>query len=147
MTTLELNHTVVLVEDDEIDALAVERSFKRELPDIRLLRAVDGVEALKVLRDLTADGAVRNYLALIDLNMPRMGGVELLRAIREDPQLRSTIAFVHTTSKDERDIAMVYRLNVAGYLVKSVDEDSTRALTALIREYFNSVCFPPIQAG
>ncbi|MEM7519316.1 MAG: response regulator, partial [Planctomycetota bacterium] len=128
-------------------ALAVERSFARELPDVQLERAVDGVEALRILRGFQEEEAARNCLVLIDLNMPRMGGVELLRAIRGDEKLRATVAFVHTTSKDERDVAMVYRLNVAGYLVKSIDGDSSRAVSALIREYFRNVCFPPPKAG
>lgn len=87
------------------------------------------------------------FVVLLDLNMPRMTGIEFLREVRMDPKLRSTIVFVLTTSNDEQDRRASYDLNVAGYLVKDdVGPDYARVLE-LLERYSNTVTFPPERSG
>ena len=135
---------ILLVEDDEIDAEAVRRAFHRLRIANPIHEARNGLEALARLRG--TDGAPpleRPYLVLLDLNMPRMNGIEFLHAIRSDPELAHSIVFVLTTSDDDRDKLRAYDKNVAGYLVKSkVGEDFTN-LVSLIDHFWRYVEFPP----
>lgn len=112
---------ILLVDDDDIDVMNVQRAFKRNNILNPLYIARDGLEALEMLR---ADGAVavpkERRLVLLDLNMPRMNGLEFLRELREDPELRYLTVIVLTTSDDERDKVEAYNLNVAGYIIKPV---------------------------
>ncbi|XXT25511.1 response regulator [Sorangium sp. So ce429] len=92
----------------------------------------DGVEALALLGGNQVPAKRR--LVLLDLLMPRMNGIELLRQVRADPALKSTPVVVLTSSMDERDKAEAYRLNVAGYLLKPVDSAPfAEVMDALIR--------------
>lgn len=112
---------VLLVDDDEIDIKNVQRAFKRHNITNPLYIARDGVEALQILQGKTECQLPHSrLLLLIDLNMPRMNGLELLRAIRSDKRLRRLPAVVLTTSDDEQDKVEAYNLNVAGYIVKPV---------------------------
>ncbi len=136
--------TIVLVEDDDIDAMAIQRAFPRSLPDVSLERAADGLEGLETIRRVSAASEGR-LLVLLDLNMPKMSGLELLTELRRDPALAATLAFVLTTSNDSRDLAAAYEHNVAGYIVKSFDGSSTNEVAQLIRSYLALVAFPGIE--
>ena len=95
---------ILLVDDDAVDVMTVQRAFKRNNILNPLYIASDGREALAILRgegDVTIPGERR--LILLDLNMPRMNGLEFLRELREDPDLRALTVVVLTTSGDERD--------------------------------------------
>jgi len=109
---------VLLVEDDTIDAMTVQRAFR----DLKLAnpvqRVVGGEEALAHLRDPAHD---EPCLILLDLNMPKMNGIELLAAAKADPVLRRIPIVVLTTSRDMRDIVECFRLSAAGYVIKPVD--------------------------
>jgi CheY-like chemotaxis protein len=109
---------IMLVEDDEVDVMNVERAFKKNNIDYPLHYASNGREALEMLRT----GAVpdERRLVLLDLNMPQMNGIEFLRELRADPDLKSTVVVVLTTSSEERDKVDAYELNVAGYILKPV---------------------------
>ena len=109
---------IFLVEDDEVDVMNVKRAFAQNNIRNPLFIAHDGVEALEKLRS----GEIPNErrVVLLDLNMPRMNGIEFLREVRNDPALCSTTVVVLTTSKNEQDRIAAYNLNVAGYLVKPV---------------------------
>jgi CheY-like chemotaxis protein len=112
--------TVLLVEDNEVDREAVQRAFTKHKIANPIVPVVDGVEALEVL--LGTGGRVplaRPYLILLDINLPRMNGLDLLRQIRADPRLHDSIVFVLTTSKSDEDRVASYGFNVAGYMVKS----------------------------
>lgn len=135
--------TVLLVEDDDVDAMAVARAFSRDQPEFRLVRASDGLEGLEMLRQLSRE-ATGPLVVLIDLNMPRMSGIELLAAIRGDKAISSAVAFVLTTSNDERDVASAYQHNVAGYIRKSMDSESMQQLAHLMGEYVQRVTFPKL---
>ena len=113
--------SILLVEDDEVDIMNVERAFKRINLTNPLLIARDGEEALAMLRNPeNLLGLAAPSLTLLDINMPRMNGIEFLQAIRQDANLRSMTVVVLTTSNEERDVVAAYQLNVAGYIVKPV---------------------------
>jgi CheY-like chemotaxis protein len=112
--------TFLLLEDDEVDIQAMRRTFHRMRLANPLLVARDGIEGLAILRgqgDLPA--LDRPYIVLLDLSMPRMGGIEFLEALRADPVLTGTVVFVLTTSAEEGDRVAAYQRHVAGYIVKS----------------------------
>lgn len=108
--------TILLVEDDDIDAMAVQRGFDKHKIANQIVRAKDGLEALELIR---SEGIERPYLVLLDLNMPRMNGFEFLEQVRVDDELKKTTIFVLTSSKEEEDVLKAYDLHVAGYFVKS----------------------------
>ncbi len=109
---------ILLVDDDEIDVMNVRRAFEKGKIQDPLFHAGDGIEALEMLRG----GAIprERRLVLLDLNMPRMNGIEFLRELRADPELHRTAVVVLTTSRAERDRIDAYGFHVAGYLVKPV---------------------------
>jgi CheY-like chemotaxis protein len=131
---------ILLVEDDEVDVMNVRRAFERNRIANPLFVATDGVEALGMLRS----GAVppQRRIILLDLNMPRMSGIELLRELRQDPDLQYTPVVVLTTSNDERDKIEAYNLNVAGYLLKPVTFVNFVELMAALNKYWTLVELP-----
>lgn len=134
---------ILLVEDDEVDAMAVIRGFKSSKIANTIVHARDGVEALAVLRGDIPEKSISNpYVILLDLNMPRMDGFEFLDELRKDPQLKETIVFVLTTSKADEDRARSYRHHVAGYIVKSNAGKDFLNLIHMIDHYWRIVEIP-----
>ena len=109
---------LLLIEDDEIDVLTFRRSLKELHIINELYVACDGEEALNLLR---TPERVTPCLIVLDLNMPRMTGVEFLRIVKADQKFRQIPVVILTTSKDERDKIESFNLGVAGYMVKPVD--------------------------
>jgi CheY-like chemotaxis protein len=131
---------ILLVEDDEVDVMNVQRAFKKNNILNPLFVAGNGIEALKMLR---GDEIPKNCrIVLLDLNMPKMNGIEFLKELRSDPQLRSLPVVVLTTSRDERDRVEAYNLNVAGYLVKPVSFTDFADLMAMLNKYWTLVELP-----
>lgn len=135
---------ILLVEDDEIEAEAIRRSFRKyHLPNT-ITVAADGLAALELLNGTAMGGSIfRPNLILLDLNMPRMSGLEFLDVLRQDPLLRRNIVFVLTTSNREEDKVAAYDRQVAGYLVKSQLGDDFVGLTQLLDTYWQVIEFPP----
>lgn len=107
--------TILLIEDDDVDALGVERSFARRSIANNIVRAKDGLEGLEMLQS----GQIKApYIILLDLQMPRMNGLEFLSQVRKDSNLNSSVIFVLTTSRAEADILASYENHIAGYFVK-----------------------------
>jgi CheY-like chemotaxis protein len=134
MTDLKLLH-ILLVDDDEVDVMNVQRAFKKNNILNPLFVASDGIQALEMLREPTLIPRERR-LVLLDLNMPRMNGLELLRALREDPALRTITVVVLTTSDDDRDKVEAYNLNVAGYILKPVTFTAFVEAMATLNKYW-----------
>ncbi len=109
---------VLLVEDDSVDAMTVRRAFKDLKLGNKLAHSANGQEAMHYLHDPENE---EPCVILLDLNMPRMDGIEFLEAIKEDPHLRRIPVIVLTTSNEERDVVESFQLSVAGYIVKPVD--------------------------
>ncbi len=135
---------IVLVEDDDLDAEAVARAFRKQKIANPIHRVCDGVEALELLRGRDGQAPLRRpYLVLLDLNMPRMDGIEFLAELRADPHLRDTIVFVLTTSDADTDKAAAYASQVAGYLVKSKAGEDFSHLARVVECFWRYVEFPP----
>src|ERR1700679_2578405 len=112
--------TILLVEDDDIDAQTVMRGLASAKIVNPVVRARDGVEALELLKGSAGKKRLAPpYLLLVDIRMPRLDGLGLVRAIRSDPALQRTIIFILTTSDSELDRTNAYDEHVAGYIVKS----------------------------
>jgi len=131
---------ILLVEDDEVDVMNVKRAFAKHNITNPLYVAGDGIEALEMLR--SSDFPHGRRLVLLDLNMPRMNGIEFLREVRSDPQLAKTPIVVLTTSNDDRDKVDAYNLNVAGYLLKPVTFASFCDLMVALNKYWSLVELP-----
>lgn len=111
---------ILLVEDDDVDAEAVERGLRRHQIDNPVCNARDGVEALSLLRaERVGPGTANPWVVLLDLKLAGMGGFALLDALRADPALKHTIVVVLTSSDAERDRTEAYRRGVVGYFVKA----------------------------
>jgi CheY-like chemotaxis protein len=134
-----------LVEDDDIDAATVQRGLAKARIINPLVRARDGVEALDIL--LGKNGRNRlapPYIILVDIRMPRMDGLALIREIRNTPDLRRSVVFVLTTSDNDRDRLAAYESHVAGYIVKSDALDQYLNMTKLLEYYLLIVSPPPV---
>lgn len=126
---------ILLVEDDELDVMNVQRAFKKNNIVNPLHTAGNGLEALEILR---SDRMPRDRrLILLDLNMPRMGGIEFLKELRADPELKATTVVVLTTSDEERDKVKAYDLNVAGYILKPVTLAAFIEIMATLNKYWS----------
>lgn len=131
---------ILMVEDDELDVMNVQRAFKKNNICNPLWVAGDGVEGLEMLR---GDEIPRERrLILLDLNMPRMNGIEFLRELRADEALKHTPVVVLTTSDAERDRVEAYNLNVAGYVLKPVTLGSFVEAMATLNKYWSLVEMP-----
>src|SRR4028118_1118594 len=131
---------VLLVEDDEVDVMNVRRAFKKGNISNPLFVAGNGLEALEMLRGQEVPRTRR--LVLLDLNMPRMNGIEFLRELRADPELSPTPVVVLTTSDAERDKVEAYNLHVAGYLLKPVTFSNFCETMASLNKYWALVEMP-----
>jgi len=135
---------ILLVEDDKVDVMNVKRSFKKANITNPLYVASNGVEALEILRDQSTTVIMpkARRLILLDLNMPKMGGIEFLKALRADEKLRLTPVIVLTTSDQERDRIGAYNLNVAGYILKPVTFTNFAEVMATLNRYW-TLCEMP----
>lgn len=131
--------SILLVEDDDIDAIGIQRSLKSFNLLNPIHRTRDGLEALKVLKN---DAIDRPFIVLLDLNMPRMNGMEFLSAIRSDPNLSDIVVFVLTTSQLDEEISAAYKKNIAGYIVKSSSNQDYKQLIRFLENYWNLVELP-----
>lgn len=126
---------ILLVEDDEVDVMMFSRCLDRSGGKHKLNVARDGHEALEKLRR----DKDRPQLLVLDLNMPRVSGLELLRHIRNDQSLQNLPVFVMTTSDREEDKIEAFRYNVAGYILKPVEpEDFMEVVRAMNLLWRNS---------
>jgi CheY-like chemotaxis protein len=113
---------VLLVEDDDVDAMTVQRALKELRVTNPLIHKINGEEALDYLKDQKNNG--KPCLVLLDLNMPKMNGIEFLRVVKDDDELKSIPIVVLTTSKEQQDKIESFKLSVAGYMLKSVNYQS-----------------------
>lgn len=131
---------ILLVEDDEVDVMTVKRAFRQNHITNPLFVAGDGIEALEMLRSGELPKGRR--LVLLDLNMPRMNGIEFLQELRKDREHAATPVVVLTTSNEDEDKVKAYDLNVAGYLVKPVTFLNFCDLMVALNKYWSLVELP-----
>jgi len=109
---------ILLAEDNGVDVMIVERAFKDLNIKNQLVCTGDGEEALEYLKN---DSNKKPCIILLDLNMPKMNGIEFLKIVKADKDLKKIPVIVLTTSSQQQDIVESFKLSVAGYIVKSVD--------------------------
>ncbi len=135
--------TILLVDDDAVDAMAVKRAFRDLKIANPVVEAHDGIEALERLRGENGHAKVSEpLLILLDLNMPRMGGIEFLQQLRDDPLLSRTLVFVMTTSSADVDRRLAYEKNVAGYVQKHRPKESFLEAIRMLERYWQTIEFP-----
>jgi CheY-like chemotaxis protein len=137
--------SVLLVDDDPGDVLLVREAFEDNKVGNRLAVVSDGVEAMRYVRgEGQYAGAPRPDLVLLDLNLPRKSGIEVLNEIKSDPSLASIPVIVLTTSDAEADIARAYRLHANAYIAKPVDFERFTQIVHQIDDFFiGLVKLPP----
>ncbi|MFC1478344.1 response regulator [Candidatus Margulisiibacteriota bacterium] len=134
---------VLMIEDDDVDFMGIKRIFKESHISSQLHRAKDGHEALAMLRGEGGHKALgRPYLILLDIKMPGMDGIEFLKEVRRDPEHKSAIIFIFTTSKHDEDRVAAYKYNVAGYITKSGFGNTLINTLQMIDAYCREVDFP-----
>jgi chemotaxis family two-component system response regulator Rcp1 len=136
--------TVLMVEDDPDDVFLTREALRAGRLRMNLDVVNDGVQAMRYLRGEDGHGHRRPHLVLLDLNLPRMDGREVLTEIREDPALTDIPVVILTTSKADEDIAASYRQHANCYISKPVDIDQFRSVVASIENFwFTVVRLPP----
>lgn len=127
---------ILLVEDDEVDVMNVKRAFTKNNIKNELFVAGNGVEALDMLRS----GIVPlPRIIILDINMPKMNGIEFLKVLREDENLKNISVFVMTTSNEDSDKINAYNLNVAGYILKPLSFEKFITSVATLKNFW-SLC-------
>jgi CheY-like chemotaxis protein len=134
---------IILIEDDEIDAEAIERAFHVLGVAVKTTRFVDGRMALDALHSAWGTQLQNEpHVILLDLNMPRMSGIAFLDELRKEPVLRRSIVFALTGSELDEDKVAAYDRRVAGYLVKTHLGHDYSALRELLDIYYQAIEFP-----
>jgi len=129
--------TILLVDDDDVDVMSIERAFVKQHIKNPLIRASNGFEALGLLRGTAERQPIEQpVLILLDINMPVMNGIEFLQVIREDLELKHIPVVVLSSSDEERDVINAYNFNVAGYIVKPVDPEQFKAAIRIVDSYW-----------
>jgi CheY-like chemotaxis protein len=131
---------ILLVDDDDLDIENVQRAFKKGGVVNPVFVARDGIEALEKLR--SEEVPRERLLVLLDLNMPRMNGLEFLAELRKDVGLQRLPVVVLTTSNEDSDRVEAYGMNVAGYLLKPVTFGNFVDLMQAMNRYWQLVEFP-----
>lgn len=124
---------ILLVEDDEVDVMNVKRAFAKNNIKNPLFVAGNGVEALEMLN---GDVIPLPKIIILDINMPKMNGIEFLKILRENDKLKNISVFVMTTSNEDSDKINAYNLNVAGYILKPLSFEKFLASVATLKNYW-----------
>jgi CheY-like chemotaxis protein len=123
-------NVILLVEDDELDVISVQRTLKKLDTDYELQIAYNGKEALMMLH--ASGPELLPQVILLDLNMPKMNGVEFLKTIRSDPRLKDIKVFIMTTSAEPVDRITTEQLGVSGYIIKPLNyQDNTKRVNSM----------------
>jgi CheY-like chemotaxis protein len=132
---------LLLVEDDDLDVMNVHRALSQAPEVASITVARDGIEALKLLR--SGGLAIERLVILLDLRMPRMSGLDLLRELRADPRLKRVPTVILTTSDDPHDRDAAFCLGAAGYFVKPAAPSKFRQIMDAMRSYWSVAEFAP----
>lgn len=124
---------ILLIEDDQLDVISVERSLNKIDQDYELFTAYNGIEALEILRDNPKN---LPDIILLDLNMPKMNGIEFLRVIKSDDRYQNIDVFIMTTSGEEADRRTAEELGICGYLMKPLNFTNNNKRTDSLDAFF-----------
>ena len=135
--------TLLLVDDDDVDIMSVRRALDELDIGNPVVVAHDGLEALEHLRGENGRAAIpRPYVILLDLNMPRMDGIEFLAELRADEALRHSTVFVLTTSSARTDQVQAYAHGVAGFITKGASDNVLREAVQMLGLHWRVVARP-----
>ncbi|MGO4820731.1 MULTISPECIES: response regulator [unclassified Flavobacterium] len=124
---------ILLVEDDEVDVMNVKRAFSKNNIKNPLFIAGNGVEALEMLENNIVP---LPKIIILDINMPKMNGIEFLKVMRADEKLKNISVFVMTTSNEDSDKIKAYNLNVAGYILKPLSFEKFLSSVATLKNFW-----------
>ena len=135
---------IMLVDDDDIDIMTLQRAFKKNNIQNPLSIAHNGIEALDLLRGTNGvDKVVPSpRIILLDINMPQMNGLEFLRELRSDSDHKRASVFILTTSNDDKDRFEAFNMNVAGYIIKPVTFENFVIAVAQLNGFWKICAYP-----
>jgi len=136
--------SILHIDDDQVDKMVIEKVIRKLGITTHLFHAGDGEEALDLLRGTNGKTAPVPMpdIIITDINMPRMNGLEFLKALREDPKLRHMSVIIMTTSNDDVDRREAYSYNVAGYVIKPVDIQQFENTFQILHAYWKLCEWP-----
>lgn len=135
--------SILMIEDDEVEAEALARAFTKYQLPYPLYIASDGLMALHMLRGEAGYSALPwPHLILLDLNLPRLSGLDFLRIVRQDRILQPSLVCVLTTSDAKRDQQAAFRYNVAAYFIKEKMSPDLLTLLTFLQHYCSLTQFP-----
>jgi CheY-like chemotaxis protein len=144
-----MKKNIFLVDDDETDVIAIKRALSRRVEEGKFTLDIfrDGEAVTERLEEIDVstvedDNKIPDIM-LLDLNMPKMGGFEVLDRIRNNHKLKRMVIFILSTSNNPEEIKRAYCKNVAGYLVKDEMGNRYEKLTELLETYSETVALPP----
>jgi CheY-like chemotaxis protein len=124
---------ILLIEDDNVDVMTVKRALQDLKVSNQLVPLSNGEEAIEYLKK---ENTTKPCIVLLDLNMPKMDGVEFLKVVKADNTLKKIPVVILTTSNSERDVTESFELGAAGYMVKSVDYEKFVETIEAIERYW-----------
>jgi CheY-like chemotaxis protein len=130
---------ILYVEDDSVDAMTVKRAVRDLKVDHSVIHLVNGEEAMKYL---TSPDMEKPFVILLDLNMPKMSGIEFLKVMKTHPEIKTIPVIVLTTSKERRDVLDSFELGASGYMVKPVDYSKFVEILSRIMLYWSASELP-----
>ncbi len=136
---MKKSNPILLVEDDSVDAMMVTRALKELKVPNKLIHVENGEEALKFLKESNQN---KPCIILLDLNMPRMGGLEFLERVKKDKALKIIPVIILTTSSEHHDLLASFSQSVAGYMVKPLDYHDFVEMMQTISSYWSHSKFP-----
>ncbi len=141
---METTPHILLVDDDTVDVMNVQKAFAKIEMNYPLHIANHGEMALDMLKGTNGYGKLNPTpcIILMDINMPRMNGIELLQEIRKDPELKMIYVFVFTTSDEDSDMLEAFNLNVAGYIIKPISFDQLVTALHTMTNYWDQIQKP-----
>lgn len=135
---------ILLIEDDSVDAMTVKRAMRDLHITNDLVHAINGEDAMKYLEDHDKE---KPFVILLDLNMPKMNGIEFLRTVKSKLILKTIPVIVFTTSKEKQDIHESFQLGAAGYMTKPVDYAKFVDVLSTVMLYWNASELPVQEEG
>ena len=130
---------ILLVEDDSVDAMTVKRAMRDLQVNHSVIHSSNGEEALKYLASPDTE---KPFVILLDLNMPKMNGIEFLKVIKTNPDLKTIPVIVLTTSRERRDVLDSFEFGASGYMIKPVGYSEFVEILSRIVIYWNSSELP-----